>query len=207
MEPLDFKPIGPEGRKEILDYIRSRIDEADPGKLREAILSMGWVEDAEELAGPLMILVGEGKPEVALVALEGLAQLGIRESEKPLARNIVNLFKKDDPAFSRVRAECIRVLGKVGTKHCVGFLAAIVQRPEPVTAEDKEAAVEALVSLAERRVKGISGLLGELNAQTGDKEVREAIDCALKEINLQKWEEQGYLTIEAEFDSQEEPKT
>ena len=204
MDPLEFKPMGPEQRKKILDYIKSRIDEADPGKLREAILSMGWVEDAEELAGPLMVLVTEGKPEVALAALEGLAQLGIRESEKPLAGHIVELFKKDDPAYRQVRSECIRVMGKVGTKHCVGFLATIVQRPKPVTASDKEAAVEALVSLAERRVQGISDLLEQLRPHAKDKNVRKAIQCALKEINLQRWEEQGYLTIEAEFDSQEE---
>ena len=204
MDPLEFKPIGPEERKKILDYIKSRIDEADPGKLREAILSMGWVEDAEELAGPLMVLVTEGKPEIALAALEGLAQLGIRESEKPLASHIVELFKKDNPAYRQVRAECIRVMGKVGTKHCVGFLATIVQRPKPVTAQDKEAAVEALVSLAERRVRGISDLLEQLRPLTKDRIVRKAIHCALKEINLQRWEEQGYLTIEAEFDSQEE---
>jgi len=204
MDPLEFKPIEPEVRKKILDYIKSRIDEADPVKLREAVLSMGWVEDAEELAEPLMVLVTEGKPEVALAALEGLVQLGIRESEKPLASHIVELFKKNDPAYSQVREECIRVMGKVGTKHCVGFLAAIMQRPKPVTARDKEAAVEALVSLAERRVQGISGLLEKLRPLAGDKIVRKAIHCALKEINLQRWEEQGYLTIEAEFDSQEE---
>jgi len=204
MDPLEFKPIEPEVRKKILDYIKSRIDEADPVKLREAVLSMGWVEDAEELAEPLMVLVTEGKPEVALAALEGLVQLGIRESEKPLASHIVELFKKNDPAYSQVREECIRVMGKVGTKHCVGFLAAIMQRPKPVTARDKEAAVEALVSLAERRVQGISGLLEKLRPLAGDKIVRKAIHCALKEINLQRWEERGYLTIEAEFDSQEE---
>lgn len=204
MDSLEFKPIEPEARKKILGYIKSRIDEADPGKLREAILSMGWVEDAEELAEPLMELITEGKPEIALAALEGLAQLGIRESEKPLARQIINLFKKEDPAYSKVRAECIRVLGKVGTKHCVGFLAAIVQRPEPVTPGDKEAAVEALVSLAERRIQGISDILEQLRTHTKDKIVRKAIQSALKEINLQKWEEQGYLTIEAEFDSQGE---
>ena len=200
MNPLEFKPIGHKARKEIIDYIKSRIDEADPRKLREALLSMGWVEDVEELAGPLMVLVTEGKPEVALAALEGLAQLGIRASEKPLARHIVDLFKRGDPAYSRVRAECIRVMGKVGTKHCVGFMAEIVKKPKPVTPEDKEAAVEALVSMAERRVHGISNILEQLRTLTEDRIVRKAIHCALKEINLQRWEEQGYLTIEAKFD-------
>lgn len=203
MDPLEFKPIGPKERKEILDYIKSRIDDADPRKLREAILSMGWVEDAEELAGPLMVLVTEGKPEVALAALEGLAQLGIRASEKPLGRHIVGLFKRGDPAYSRVRAECIRVMGKVGTKHCVGFLTEIMKKSKPVTPEDKEAVVEALVSMAERRVHGISDILEQLRTLSKDRIVRKAINCALKEINLQRWKEQGYLTIEAEFDSQE----
>ena len=204
MDPLEFKPIGPGEQKKILEYIKSRIDEADPRKLREAILSMGWVEEAEELAEPLMMLVTDGSPEIALAALEGLSQLGIRESEKPLARHIVDLFKKGDPAFSRVRAECIRVLGKVGTKHCVGFLAEIVQRPKPVTGQDKEAAVEALVSLAERRIPGINDILEHLLTLADDNVVRKAIHCALKEINLQRWEAKGYLTIEADFDSQED---
>ena len=203
MDPLEFKPIGPKERKEILDYIKSRIDDADPRKLREAILSMGWVEDAEELAGPLMVLVTEGKPEVALAALEGLVQLGIRASEKPLGRHIVDLFKRGDPAYSRVRTECIRVMGKVGTKHCVGFLTEIMKKSKPVTPEDKEAVVEALVSMAERRVHGISDILEQLRTLAEDRIVRKAINCALKEINLQRWKEQGYLTIEAEFDSQE----
>ena len=202
MDPLKFKPLDNGSREAILDYIQSRIDEADPVELRKALLSMGWVEDREELAGPLMVLVTGGRPDVALAALDGLSQLGIRDCEKPLARHIVNLFKADEPAYGAVRSECIRVLGKVGTRRCVPFLAELVRNPAPAAEPDREAAVEALVSLAERRVRGISELLEELRLVTGGV-VRESIICALQELNLQKWEEQGFLTIEADFERED----
>ncbi|OGG01242.1 MAG: hypothetical protein A3F83_15070 [Candidatus Glassbacteria bacterium RIFCSPLOWO2_12_FULL_58_11] len=199
MDPLEFKPLDNGSREAILEYIRSRIDEADPVKLRQAMLSLGWVEDREELAGPLMVLVTGGKPDVALAALDGLSLLGIRDCEKPLARHIVNLFKANESAYGAVRCECIRVLGKVGTRRCVPFLAELVRSAAPATDSDKEAAVEALVSLAERRARGISELLEELRLVTGGV-VRESIICALQELNLHKWEEQGFLTIEADIE-------
>ena len=71
MDSLNFKPLDKRERKEILEYIRSRIDKADPEKLRRAMLSMGWVEGVDELIEPLVILVTEGRPEVALAATQG----------------------------------------------------------------------------------------------------------------------------------------
>jgi len=203
MDPFDFKPLDEDGQEEILEYIKSRIDEADPDELRRAMLSMGWVEGREELVQPLLLLVREGKPKLALAALEGLSQLGVPDCEKPLARYIVDLFKKESPSRREVRYECIRVLGKVGTKHCVGFLAELIRNPAPATPEDKEAAVEALVSLAENRVPGIAKILNELLKQASGV-VKETITCALKELNLRKWEERGYFTIEADFSPEDD---
>ncbi|MFH1068309.1 MAG: HEAT repeat domain-containing protein [Candidatus Glassbacteria bacterium] len=199
MDPLDFKPLGKEARDEILEYIRSRIDEADPERLRQAVQSLGWIESASELAGPLLLLVREGRPAVALAALEGLAQIGARESEKPLARFILDLFKRNAAGYEEVRAEGIRTLGKIGTRRCMGFLAEIIRVPAPATDLDREAAVEALVSLAERRVRGIAELLEDLR-RTAKGVVEQALTCALKELNVQQWEKQGFLTIEADFD-------
>ncbi|HLA41528.1 MAG TPA: hypothetical protein VJ417_16115 [Candidatus Glassbacteria bacterium] len=199
MDPLDFKPLGQQAEDEILEYIRSRIDEADPDKLHQAVMSLGWIENAAELAGPLMVLVQDGRPAVALAALEGLAHIGAREAEKPLARFVLNLFKRNAAAYEQVRTEGIRVLGKVGSRRCVEFLAEIIRVPAPATDRDKEAAVEALVSLAERRVRGIGELLEELRRGSSGV-VEQALVCALKELNVQQWEKQGFLTIEADFD-------
>jgi HEAT repeat protein len=204
MDSLNFKPLDKRERKEILEYIRSRIDEADPEKLRRAMLSMGWVEGVDELIEPLVILVTEGRPEVALAALSGLSQLESKYSEKPVARHIVNLFKRRDPAYSEVLLECIRVLGKVGTRRSVNFLAEIIRNPAPASEKDKEAAVEALISLAERRVRGVTETLEELYS-TAHGIVKEIITYALKELNSQRWEEQGYLTIEADFENEDNP--
>ncbi|MEA1996582.1 MAG: HEAT repeat domain-containing protein [Gemmatimonadota bacterium] len=204
MDNFDFKPLGSGERKEIIEYIRSRIDDADPDSLRKAMLSMGWAsEGAGELVEPLMLLLTEGRPEIALIALDGLAQLESKYCEKPLARHIVNLFKQADPACSEVRSECIRVLGKVGSKHCVSLLAELIRNPATASEEDKEAAVEALVSLAERKVRGITETLEGLKpGATGN--TGKAIQCALKELNLQRWEEQGFLTIEADLEREED---
>jgi len=159
MDQFDFKPLSDREHEKILEYIKLRIDEADPEKLRQAVFSIGWIEEGDELAEPLMLLVTEGKPEIAHIALEGLSQLESKYCEKPIARHIVDLFKRGDLAFREVRSECIRVLGKVGTRRSVSFLAEIIRNSSLATEEDKEAAVEALVSLAERRVRGISGVL------------------------------------------------
>ena len=63
--------------------------------------------------------------------------------------------------------------------------------------------MEALVSLAENRVPGIAKILNELLKQASGV-VKETITCALKELNLRKWEEKGYFTIEADFSPEDD---
>jgi len=197
MDSMSFKPLSKKKRVELLKIIKKRIHEADADGLRRAMLSVSWLKGAKELVEPLMQLITDGAPEVALAALEGLSELGASESEHLLARHIVELFKKPGPERAQVRAECIRVLGKVGTGTSVDFLAELIVNPV-VTETDAEAAVEALVSLAESRLEAVSGKLQALSGKTGGR-VSEAVECALKELNLSQWQEKGYLTIEAKF--------
>jgi hypothetical protein len=197
MDSMDFKPLSENKRAEILEIIKSRLDEVDPTRLRQAMLSMDWLEGTKELVKPLMQLVTNGSPDVALAALEGLSRLRVKESEHPLARHIVNLLKNPRPERAELRAECIRVLGKVGTSRSVDFLTELVINPA-ATEADAEAAVEALVSLAENRVTVVQEKLQALRGKT-EGPLRKAIDCALKELSLSQWQKKGYLTIEAEF--------
>lgn len=197
MDSTDFKPLSEKNRAKILEIIKSRLDEVDATRLRQAMLSMDWLEGTKELVEPLMQLVTNGSPDVALAALEGLSRLRVKESENPLARHIVNLFKNTKPERAELRAECIRVLGKVGTSRSVDFLTELAINPA-ATETDAEAAVEALVSLAENRVTVVQEKLQALSGKTKGR-LRKAIDCALKELSLSQWQEKGYLTIEAEF--------
>jgi len=197
MDSMDFKPLSEKNRAKILEIIKSRLDEVDPIRLRQAMLSMDWLEGTEELVEPLMQLVTNGSPDVALAALEGLSRLKVKESEHPLARHIVTLFKNTEPERAELRAECIRVLGKVGTSRSVDFLTELAINPR-ATEADAEAAVEALVSLAENQVTVVQEKLQALRAKTKGR-LRKAIDCALKELSFSQWQEKGYLTIEAEF--------
>jgi HEAT repeat protein len=202
MDSLDFKPLPEKKKEEILKIIKSRINEADADGLKKAMLSMDWLEGHKELVEPLMQLVKEGSPDVAMAALEGLARLNVPECETPLAEYVVALFKNPVPERMELRAECIRVLGKVGTGNSVTLMAELIENPA-VPEPDKEAAVEALVSLAEGRLKTVHEKLQALQGKT-EGPVREAVDCAIKELSSSDWQEKGYLTIEAEFEKDQE---
>ncbi len=204
MDPLEFKARSKEEQQAILEYIRSRIGEADPEALRKALLSVEWVgQEAGRLVEPLLLLLREGRPELVLVALEGLARLEASQSEEPLARWILERYKADDPAFREARREAIRNLGQVGAHASVVFLFELARNPVPASLEDKEAAVEALVGLADRGVLGVESRLEELLGQTEDP-LKQSVIAALKEINSARWEESGYLTIEGELQRDQE---
>ncbi len=202
MDSMDFKSLSKKERTKLLKNMKSRLKEVDAERLRRAMLSMGWLEGTKELIEPLMQLVTDGSQDVALAALEGLSRLRVKESEHPLARHIVSLLKSSEQECEEVRHECIRVLGKVGTESSVDFMAELVVNPA-TTDNDAEAAVEAMVSLAEGRVKAVYAKLKELSGKTEGR-VREAIDCALRELSASDWQKRGYLTIEAEFEPEEE---
>ena len=203
MDSMDFKSLSKKERTELLKIMKSHLKEVDADRLRRAMLSMGWLEGTKELVDPLMQLVADGSPDVALAALEGLSRLRVKESEQPLARHIVNLLKSSEPECEEVRTECIRVLGKVGTGSSVDFMAELVVNPA-ATDKDAEAAVEALVSLAEGRVKAVYAKLQNLSGKIEGGRVREAIDCAIRELSASDWQKEGYLTIEAEFKPEDE---
>jgi HEAT repeat protein len=198
MEPLEFKPISDEDRRRILEHIKSNLKGTDSRKLRRVLLSTDWVARSAELAEPLLALVREGGPKIALAALEGLARLGSEKCEGPLAAHIRALFVRNKPSGAALRAECIRVLGRVGTKESVPFLAGLIRDPGPASEEEREAAVEALVTLAQKPVKGVAAVLQKLNSES-EGVLREALLNALREVNAEDWESRGYLTIEAEF--------
>ncbi|MBN2288211.1 MAG: HEAT repeat domain-containing protein [Candidatus Glassbacteria bacterium] len=202
MDSMDFRPLSEEKTAEILRIIKLRLDQADAEGLRRAMLSVGWLEGASELVEPLMELVTGGTPELALAALEGLSRLRVKEAEQPLAGHIVKLFRNPGPGQEGIRTECIHVLGKVGGESSVGFMAELVVNPA-ATEREREAAVEALVSLAEGSLEPVYGKLKELKGKT-DGPVREAVDCALRELSSADWKDKGYLTIEAEFRDEDE---
>ena len=171
MDSMDFKSLSKKERTELLKIMKSRLKEVDADRLRRAMLSMGWLEGTKELVEPLMLLVTDGSPDAALAALEGLSRQRVKESEQPLARHIVNLLKSSEPEREEVRTECIRVLGKVGTGSSVDFMAELVVNPA-ATDKDAEAAVEALVSLAEGRVKAVYAKLQNLSGKIEGDRVR-----------------------------------
>lgn len=207
MDPMEFKPLEPGKRKLILDSIRERIHEADPEGLARVLPSFEWVDkkEAGALAEPLLLMVGEGGPELALVALDGLARLEAPEAEKPLGRLIVEQFKAGDSASAEVRRESIRTLGKLGTVACADFLVEIISSAGPADAHDREAAVEALTSLALRHEDlQVGRKLEGLHGSELGPEVSLAVQEALKELNLRNWEDKGYLTIEADVETGDE---
>ncbi|MEA2063130.1 MAG: HEAT repeat domain-containing protein [Gemmatimonadota bacterium] len=200
---MDFKTLSKKKKAEVLEIIKSHLKQADADGLRRAMLSAGWLEGAGELVDPLMQLVCNGTGEVALAALEGLSSVRAAGSEQPIASYIMSQFKDPVPGREEVRAECIRVLGKVGTGRSVDFLAEVVVNPA-ATGQDREAAVEALVSLGieNHGLREIETKLDTLRGKT-EGHIREAVDCALLELNRNQWEEKGFITIEAELEKEE----
>lgn len=203
MEQFDFKPLEQDKQDEIVERLRKQLEGADLDAVRRAVLGLGWLENGMEFVDPLLKLAAGDNPELAEIALEGLARIGSPASEQPLARLVLELFRNNDKRFHGVRAEVIRTLGKVGGKGSPLFLAELIRNPAPGNALDKEAAVEALVSLADRGVQGIPVLIEELTGKAGG-DLKLALEAAGRELNYQDWENKGYLTIEADLEQPED---
>ena len=43
MDSMDFKPLSEKNRAKMLEIIKSRLDEVDANRLRQAMLSMDWL--------------------------------------------------------------------------------------------------------------------------------------------------------------------
>jgi hypothetical protein len=200
MDPLDFKPLESEDREKILDFIRDSLTKADPDGLRRAVLSLDWVESGPHLSGPLMQLVLHGSQELALIALDGLGRLEAFEVETELAGHIDALWTKLDPAVCQLRADCIRVLGRLGKEKSVEKLAALILAAEPRHEEDHMAAVEGLVSLGIRGIPGVAPVLERLHGLTPDGDLRLSLANALRELNVSDWDTKGFLTVEARYE-------
>lgn len=206
MDPLDFKPMESESRRQILEFIRSRLKEADPRKLRRALLSLDWVERPGTLAAPLMELVRGGDEDLSLVALEGLSRLESIEAERELSGFLRELFEDESPGRESLREECVRVLGKVGSDGSIEMLAGVIRGRFPAsTREDCLAAVEGLVSLGVRGRAGAAPVLERLYRESDD-ELKESILQALRELNVSDWDEKGFLTIEARYEQDEQER-
>ena len=202
LEPFDFKPMEKEKQVEIAGRILEQLESGDPEAVRRAVLGLGWLDSGEELLEPLLKLAAGDNPEIAATALDGIAGTGSGKAEEPLARLVLELFRRDDQSFRPVRAGAIRSLGKVGGGESSKFLAELINKPAPATLADKEAAVEALVSLADRGVDGVTKLLEQLRKDAGGG-LDEAIEAACRELNLQDWEDKGFLTIEAKLERED----
>lgn len=200
MDPLDFKPLESEDREQILDFIRESLTNADPERLRRAVLSLDWVESGPHLSGPLMQLVFHGSPELVVIALDGLGRLEAFEVEHELTGHIEALWPELDPAVCQLRADCIRVLGRLGKEKSVEKLAALILAAEPRHAEDHMAAVEGLVSLGVRGIPGVAAVLERLHGSTPEGDLRLSLSNALCELNVTDWDKKGYLTIEARYE-------
>ncbi len=200
MDPLDFKPMESEDHEQILDFIRESLTKADPDRLRRAVLSLDWVESGPHLSGPLMQLVLHGSQELALIALDGLGRLEAFEVERELAGHIEALWPELDPAVCQFRAECIRVLGRLGKEKSVEKLAALILAAEPKHENDHMAAVEGLVSLGVRGIPGVAAVLERLHGRTPEGDLRLSLANALRELNVSDWDTKGYMTIEARYE-------
>ncbi|MFC1544742.1 HEAT repeat domain-containing protein [Gemmatimonadota bacterium] len=203
MDSFDFKPLEQDKQEEIVERLRSQIEGEDLEAVKRAVIGLGWLEGGDEFVEPLLKLATGGSPELAAAALEGLGRIGSPASEQPLARLVLELFHRDEARYAEVRAEAIRVLGKVGGKGSTRFLAELIRKQAPASPLDREAAVEALVSLADNGVAGMPELIEELLAQAAG-ELKTALQAASRELNRQEWEDKGFLTIEADLKRSEE---
>jgi HEAT repeat protein len=203
MEPFDFKPLEQDKQDEIIERLRKQLEGEDIEAVRRAVLGLGWIDGGVEFVEPLLKLAAGDNTELAQVALEGLGRIGSPAAEQPIARLVLELYKRNEEKFSGVRAEAIRVLGKVGAQDSPRFLAELVRNPAPGTPSDREAAVEALVSLADRGVKGIAELIAEL-VESAEGELKEALQAAGRELSIQDWEDKGFLTIEADLEREDD---
>lgn len=202
MEPFDFKPLEQDKQDEIVERLEAQLAGSDPEAVRRAVLSLGWLESGEEFVEPLLKLAASDKAELAKIALEGLARIGSTRAAEPLARLVLELIRHSRPGHDEVRAEAIRCLGKVGDEQCTRFLEELIANPTPASDGDREAAVEALVSLADRGVDGVADIIRKL----GDKaagELAKSLQAALCELNVRQWDKEGYITIEAELEDED----
>ncbi len=206
MDPLDFKPMDGEERERILEFIRGSLSQADPDRLRRAVLSLDWVESGPHLSAPLMQLVQHGSPELAQIALDGLARLEAFEVEAELLVLVDNLTGRSGTEPNTLRLEVMRTLGKLGREKSVEKLAAVVLDPAPERAEDRLAAVEGLVSLGVREIPAVAAVLERLHGQVGEADLKLCLANALRELNVTNWDDKGYLTIEARYEIDPEPE-
>jgi len=204
MEPFDFKPLEQDKQDEIVERIEAQLAGSDPESVRRAVLGLGWLESGEDFVEPLLKLAGSNMAELAQISLEGLARIGSARAEEPLARLVLDQFRNPKPGHMEVRAEAIRCLGKVGGKNSILFLKELIANPAPANEMDKEAAVEAMVSLADKGVDGVADILKELTGKVASGPLEESLQAALRELNVRQWDKKGYITIEAEIEDEDE---
>ncbi len=203
MEPFDFKPLEQDKQDELVQKIEEQLAASDPEAVRRAVLGLDWLESGEDFVEPLLKLAASDNPLLVKIALEGLARIGSTRAEKPLAGLVLEQFRSARAGHDEVRAEAIRCLGKVGSKQCSQFLEELVVNPAPANEMDREAAVEALVSLADRGEEGVLDIIKKLSGKvTGT--LADSLSAALRELNVRQWDEDGYVTIEAELEDQDE---
>ncbi len=207
MEPFDFKPLEQDKQDEIVERIEAQLAGSDPESVRRAVLGLGWLESGEDFVEPLLKLAGSDMAELAQLALEGLARVGGAKAEEPLARLVLEQFRSPKPGHDEVRAEAIRCMGKVGGKNSVLFLEQLIANPAPANEMDKEAAVEAFVSLADKGVDGVADILKELTEKAAAGPLEESLQAALRELNVRQWDDKGYITIEAEVEDEDKGRT
>lgn len=197
MDPLKFKTLPPEDRERIRNEILALASSERPEDIKKVALSIEWMDNPAEVIDLLLKALRSSDTELALAAVDGISGIGDKVAEKPLAEMVVELFKTPAP---ELRTAVIAALGKCGSRDSVSFLMELIKSPAPASTADKEAAVEALFSLADRKIAEASTALHKLHGGKGlTKEVSEALDAALKELSSQEWEEKGYITIEGEL--------
>ena len=202
MDPLKFKTLSLEDRERIRNEILALAASDRPEEVRKVAQSVEWLDKPDVIIAPLLKCLHSSDSELALAAVDSIAATGAKTAEKPLAEMVVELFKKPVP---ELRVEVIAALGKCGSKDSVSFLMELIKSPAPASTADKEAAVEALFSLADRKIAEASTALHKLHGSKGlAQEVNEALDAAIKEISSQEWEEKGYITIEGELQNPDE---
>ncbi len=206
LEPFDFKPLEQDKQDEIVERIEAQLAGGDSESVRRAVLGLGWLESGEDFVEPLLKLAASEMAELAQIALEGLARIGSNRAEEPLARLVLEQFRSPKPGHDEVRAEAIRCMGKVGGKNSVLFLKELIANPAPANEMDKEAAVEAFVSLADKNVDGVADIIKSLGDKAGGA-VAEALQAALRELNVRQWDDKGYITIEAEVEDEDEGRS
>ena len=162
MDPLKFKTLPLDDRERIRLEILALAASGKPEDIRKVALSIEWMDNPAEVIELLLKALRSSNTELALAAADGIAETGDKAAEKPLAEMVVQLFKVPAPDL---RAAVISALGKCGSKDSVSFLTELIKSPAPASTADKEAAVEALFSLADRKISEASTALQNLHGK------------------------------------------